>query len=200
MRVLGVDPGLSGALSVVAPGEGGQPFKWVGADMPRDQDGFIDVKKIDRWLRLYKPDFAYIEAVTGRGGESSSGAFAFGGACFAVRTVIQLHDIPFKMVGSVGWKNYHGLTNKNSPEERARRKLLTPSELKALNAQERRAAKNRSRAKAAELIPEDAALFAQTKNDNLAESILIAIYGLAKEEARAAADRFSKDARKSSIA
>jgi hypothetical protein len=176
MRVLGVDPGLSGALSVVSPGA--HSFVWAGIDMPRDADGFVDVIKVDAFIERYKPDYAFIEAVTGRAGESQSAAFNFGGACFAVRTVIQLRHIPIKMVGSVGWKNFHGLTRDRSPEEKAIRKTLSKDQLKKISAIERRENKNASRAKAAQLIPEDAELFSKVKNDNLAESVLIALYGL----------------------
>jgi hypothetical protein len=176
MRVLGVDPGLSGALFLaVSPGEGViSPADCRVLDMPVvDVEGmknYVSGALLRDWLlNEAKAEHAFIERVNampvlftrkkGADGEEqterrpmpATSAFQQGDGYGSVRTAIEVCGVPWELVSSPDWKRIHRL--KGSDKEASRRRAI-------------------------ELLPGLASLFARKKDQGRAEAALIALAGL----------------------
>jgi crossover junction endodeoxyribonuclease RuvC len=160
MRVLGLDPGLHGALAVF---DNDARFLDV-LDVPLSGEGSkcrVNPNQIWPWLDKLRPDHAFLELVTAmpsiaspetgvRRGMGSASAFRFGDTVGTLRTVVQLCGIPFVQVVPVKWKRYHGLSGSD---------------------------KEQSRQKAIDLLPWHSEFFKLHKHEARAEASLIAMYG-----------------------
>jgi len=150
MKILGVDPGINGAIA-----------SYDGSDLV-----VIDIPKLKskgrgfevNWALLADNlrilfggcDHAVIEAVQARPGEGRGTAFKFGYSAGGVRGLIAGMGYPITMVQPRSWK--------------AKMKLTTD--------------KDYSRTRATELFPASADEFKLKKDNNKAEAALIAYYGL----------------------
>lgn len=145
-HILGIDPGLSGAIAVL-----GDPRGVIVTDMPGNPHDIIEEL---RWRRdaAHCDIFAVIEKQTARPGQGVSSTFqtgyGYGGLIYALAAL----EIPYEEVTPASWKQRMGLT---------RRQGETPAEVKA-----------RSRALARSLWP--AAGFKRVKDHGAAEALLIA--------------------------
>jgi hypothetical protein len=73
--IVGIDPGLSGALALCRGSE------WTLLDMPIAGDAKhneINGPELCRWLREHHPDHAYIEFASARPGQGVTSMFRFG--------------------------------------------------------------------------------------------------------------------------
>lgn len=158
MRVLGIDPGASGALAVV---EHGELVDLV--DMPT-----VSVRRGSREVRevhaialgsviseLGRIDAAVLEQVGAMPGQGVSSMFAFGRAVGVVEGVLGGLQIPYRRVPPQEW-------------QRAMRV---------------RGGKDGSREQAMRVFPKKAAEFLRKKDDGRADAALIASYGAAGLEA-----------------
>lgn len=155
-RVLGVDPGLGGAVALwddVADALG-LPAALTVHDAPtaRVQVGrskaravYLDAEYA-RLIRELKPDVAVVEQVGGLTGQSASASFQFGAGFGLVRGIIAALGVPVEFVAPPVWRA---------------RLLVKPG-------------KDGSRLRACQLYPNHAGLFARVKDDGRAESSLIA--------------------------
>lgn len=163
MLTVGIDPGLSGAIAVIGP----EPGQLRVEDLPTLVSGSrsrLNVARflatLDRLSRLQPAAIrvpAYLEQVTAMPRQGVGSAFNFGrtygeirGALIAMR--FELHDVTPQT-----WKFALGLRAEPGADTKAR--------------------KAASRARAIELFPEAAHLFARAKDDGRAEAALIAFYG-----------------------
>ena len=146
--VLGVDPGLSGALS----------FYWGDHldifDMPTLPHGkkrAVDVYEVARIVDMYSQATvaAYIENVHSMPNQGVASSFNFGMSCGLVRGVIAANFIPVEMVTPQVWKRYFSLTSD----------------------------KTLARREAFERFPKNYTQFVRVKDDGRAEASLIALYG-----------------------
>lgn len=153
MIIAGMDPGKTGALSIVYPDGAVLLF-----DVPRiklkgkDRPAWLDWAEI--WgnaLEFNAPDIVVIEEVASRPNQSSQSGFTFG------RTLGYGHGIlasrtkaSFHFVTPAVWKGKLGLLNSD---------------------------KAASREKARNLYPRAAHAFARVKDDGRAEATLLAHYG-----------------------
>jgi crossover junction endodeoxyribonuclease RuvC len=151
VRIVGVDPGASGALAVLDEGL----LKTV-SDMPvlKIRRGKTDKPEVDGYalsglFRQWKPDIVVIEQVGGIPGQSAPAAFNFGRSAGAVEYTAKALSLRVEMVAPVTWK-------------------------KALRCNE---GKDGARALASRLWPAQAGLFARVKDDGRAESALVAEWG-----------------------
>lgn len=152
MRVLGIDPGAHGALAVI---DGGS----VAAvhDMPtmRVKRGTREVNEVNAvalgaLLAGLRPlDAAVLEKVGAMPGQGVSSMFAFGRAVGVVEGVLGALQIPYTTVPPQEWQRGMRV----------------------------RGGKDGSRARASELYPASASLFARVKDDGRAEAVLIGSYG-----------------------
>lgn len=159
MLILGVDPGLSGALALVSD----RGLERV-EDMPtlalsrggkarREPDLVQLGAMVGGWAAL-GIDAAYVEQVGAMPGQGVSSMFAFGKVYGAILGVLAANCIPTHHVVPGTWKKAVG---------------IKPG-----------AGKDASRAKALQLWPAQGALFARVKDDGRAEASLIGLYGLRK--------------------
>lgn len=157
MRVIGIDPGLYGAIALFLEGE--LSLVW---DMPLEQlvvagrkRHRINETELGRILRLASPQAAFLEQVGVRPGEGAVGAFSFG------RTVGRIEGL---LAGACGikatevfpqtWQRAVGL--RRGPDETT---------------------KAAARRKAAAVFPKQAHLFARIKDDGRADATLLGLYG-----------------------
>lgn len=152
MRVLGVDPGGSGALALVEADN-----LIAVADMPVFQvkrgRGFkpeLDVHGLLRILREWGPNVCWFERVGGMDGQSASAAFNFGRIAGMCEALVKADGARFEFVSPHVWKMSMRLVNE---------------------------AKDDARAKAINLWPAMAEKFTRKMDTDRAEAALIAEYG-----------------------
>ena len=152
MRIVGVDPGGTGALALVH----GSDLLAV-ADMPVWQvkrgKGFkpeIDVHGLWDLLKGWEPNCVWFERVGGMDGQSASAAFNFGRLAGAAEAICKAHGCRFEFVSPHVWKKDMRLIN---------------------------TAKDDARAAATNRWPGMAEHFRRVKDDGRAEAALLAEYG-----------------------
>lgn len=147
--VLGVDPGLEGALAVLdidgAISILDLPTTGIGTKRCLDEHG------ISRWLGNYSIDHAYIEYVSAMPGWGSGGSFRFGMSFGILRAIVSLRGIPYTLVTPAKWKKHFALPGKD---------------------------KEASRQRALQLNPHIADLLSRKKDHQRAEALLLATYGM----------------------
>lgn len=152
MRIIGVDPGGTGALALLE----GQDLLAV-SDMPvfevKRGKGFkpeIDVHALIALLRDWRADCCWFERVGGMDGQSASAAFNFGRLAGMCEALVKASGARFEFASPHIWKKGMGLIH---------------------------AAKDDSRAAAVNRWPGHAGLFRLKKHDGRAEAALLAEYG-----------------------
>ena len=101
-------------------------------------------------MRAAKPDHAYLELVGAMPGQGVSSMFNFGVTYGAIRGVLAALQIPMSVVTPVKWQRDLSVAK----------------------------GKEGNRARAAELFPEFAYLFARVKDDGRADAALLAYWGV----------------------
>lgn len=149
--VIGVDPGLGGAIALL---RGDHLDLW---DMPVIQDG--TKKRVDHAQLAITLDLiakwggqgitAYVERVGTRPKEGSASAFSFGRSTGVILGALAAHFIPITEVTPGVWKRATG----------------TPAD------------KDGARLRASALMPQHAGDWPLKKHDGRAEAALIALYG-----------------------
>lgn len=158
MRILGIDPGASGALAVV---EDGELVELIDMPVMHVKRGSREVREVNaNWLglalaQLQPIDAALLEQVGAMPGQGVSSMFAFGRAVGVVEGVLGALQIPYRKVPPQEW-------------QRAMRV---------------RGGKDGARERAMRLYPNRAAEFVRKKDDGRADASLIAGYGAAGLEA-----------------
>jgi crossover junction endodeoxyribonuclease RuvC len=155
MKVLGIDPGITGALVFYSLDQ--ESISGVGAlsvhDMPVMGSGkrkVVSGALVADVLRKEQPHHAFIEEVTSMRGWGLASTFRFGVGNGVVIGALAALRIPLEPVKPTTWKRHF---------------LLIGQDKKA------------SRRKAIELWPTHAEFFAREKDDGRAEAALIARYG-----------------------
>jgi hypothetical protein len=153
MLVVGIDPGLSGALAFYNTLDGAlQTFDMPvhlltrGGKAKRE----IDVHSLATLLRADKVGHCFLEKVSSMPGQGSSSVFAFGKSVGIIIGILGTIGIPMTEVAPVTWK----------------KRLQVP------------AAKAGARARASWLFPEAADQWSLVKHDGRAEAALIALWGV----------------------
>jgi crossover junction endodeoxyribonuclease RuvC len=147
--ILGVDPGLTGALAIYRDGQ------WVLLDMPVAGDGKhheINGPELCRWLREQQPDHAFVEFAAARPGQGVSSMFKFGVVYGATKMALAACGVPYTIITPAKWKPAVG--------------ILTGSDKEA------------SRLRALQLFPDEAMHLARKKDHARADAMLIAHYGI----------------------
>lgn len=148
--VIGIDPGFGGALAML-DGE-----QLTVLDMPirpgRNGGTELDPYALLDWLRQFPPSVVWLEKVGARPGQGVSSMFRFGQGLGIVQGCVAAAGHRLEWVTPPVWKKAFGLS----------------------------AAKGVARGRAADMFPNQAALFRRVKDDGRAEAALIAAYGLRK--------------------
>jgi hypothetical protein len=103
--ILGIDPGVSGAVSFYFPAE---PSRVAVFDVPV-AGGEISAPHLADLIRGYSPDVAILEAVSAMPGNGAVSMFNFGRSYGDVRGVIGALKIPLHLVRPQVWKKHFKL-------------------------------------------------------------------------------------------
>ena len=152
MLLVGVDPGLSGAIAIYDTYTGAvetsdMPVHQIarGGKVKRD----IDIHALADLLRGQRLGHAFVEQVSSMPRQGVSSVFAFGQALGIAKAVIDTVGIPRTMVNASTWKKHFKIP----------------------------AAKDAARARASQLFPAAADQWRLAKHDGRAEAALIALWG-----------------------
>ena len=153
MRILGVDPGVHGGLSIVEIIDGAAPVLIECADIPVVGTGAkerVDVAAIRNFIDQHKPIRALIERAQAMPKQGSSSGFKYGRAVGAIEAAVTLCSIPVEIIEPSAWKRFWRLPGGD---------------------------KESGRQKALQLFPAAHAALARKRDHGRAESALIALYG-----------------------
>jgi crossover junction endodeoxyribonuclease RuvC len=152
VRVLGVDPGATGALALLDTGLDAL----IVADMPsaRVRTGKASRRQVSEiWLadliRAYEPDYAWVERVHALPGQGVTSSFSFGLAYGMVRGVLAAFRVPVTLITPNEWKRHFRLSSD----------------------------KSEARLIAARLFPDSSQRFTRVSDDGRAEAALLALFG-----------------------
>jgi len=147
--VLGVDPGLSGAICRYEAGSIPTIYDMPTLALTRGGKNKreIDAHKLVDMLRY--ADHAFVEYAGAMPGQGVSAVFAFGKTYGIILGILAAVDVPYTVVAPRKWKTA----------------LQVPAE------------KDGARARASQLMPSAAHLWPRVKDDGKAEAALISLYG-----------------------
>lgn len=152
-KILGVDPGIEGALALLDTDACTLALRPMPVATHKASKGkektSVDTQRLAFDLRALSPDIAYIEHVHSSPQMGVVSAFSFGYSYGTVRGTLDALHVTTTPVSPVIWK----------------RALRVPAD-KAL-----------ARSRASELFPACAQAWRRAKDDGLAEAALIALYG-----------------------
>jgi crossover junction endodeoxyribonuclease RuvC len=124
MRVLGIDPGATGALVLL---EDGQPIEWT--EMPTLKIGTatrVNAPALADWIASTCCTQVYVEQVHAMPGQGVTSMFNFGHSCGTVMGVLGAMGIPHTLVTPQAWKKAAGLIGTDKDAARARAIQLWP--------------------------------------------------------------------------
>ena len=154
--VLGIDPGLSGAIAIIDVRKGlvdAIDMPTVEIKIGKAMKRRVAPEVIAAELKCYAPyAVAYIEKVSAMPGQGVSSMFAFGEAYGLVRGVLAGMGVPVTTVTPAVWTKAMRVAG----------------------------GKDGSRQRAMELWPDKAGLFKRVKDDGRADASLIAQWGIAE--------------------
>jgi crossover junction endodeoxyribonuclease RuvC len=151
-RILGIDPGASGALVLLSTDTGSlEIYDMPTVEIKRGQRNVrqVNAGMLVDIIKQAKPDAAFVESVHAMPGQGVSSMFAFGRALGLLEGALAGLGVPFT--------------------------LIPPREWTA--AMRVKGGKDGSRSRVADLFPSFAKEFARVKDDGRADAALIAAYG-----------------------
>lgn len=125
--LIGIDPGIGGALVVLQSAASPDPIEWLR--MPTVKVGKssrVDCAAVARFLADFDCGAAYIERVHSMPGQGVSSSFTFGHAAGAVEGVVAAMMIPMTLVTPQQWKRRAGLIGTDKDAARSRAIQLWP--------------------------------------------------------------------------
>lgn len=131
MKILGIDPGTKGALSLIDTKKGTVEIE----DMPVYKEGkrtHVDGKMLGDFIEKWRPDFAALERVSTRSKDGVVGAFTFGANYGAVLAVVQCMLVKYKLPTPAQWKRMQKLIGKPKEASHAAACRLYPHASKLL--------------------------------------------------------------------
>jgi Holliday junction resolvasome RuvABC endonuclease subunit len=153
MKILGVDPGIRGALALIEIDEDAGPHVIAAVDIPTigsKAKERVNVHAVQEWILQHGPHFAFIERGQALPRQGASSGFKFGRSVGALETTIALCAVPLEIIEPSMWKRALRLKGKD---------------------------KEGSRQRALEMFPHAQHLLARKMDHQRAEAMLIACYG-----------------------
>lgn len=153
MIIIGIDPGLSGAVVFLNTATHDldiydMPTVEVTRNGKKKRE--LSAQLLSNILSGHKVTAAYLERVNAMAGQGVSSVFSFGRSSGIVEGILAAFDIPTTLVTPQAWQK----------------------------AMEVRAGKDGSRERAMQLFPAHAGMFARVKDDGRSDAALIAAYGM----------------------
>lgn len=124
MRILGIDPGASGALVILCDDE---PIEWLL--MPTIKVGSttrVNASVVGNFMYHNKVDFALLESVHAMPKQGVSSSFNFGHSCGVIEGVLGGCNISYKLVTPQKWKKSAGLIGTDKDAARSMAIRLYP--------------------------------------------------------------------------
>lgn len=152
MIILGIDPGLSGALALYDTSEQTvEVFDMPVLELVRNgkKKGEVSAQALANLLAGRGIKAAYLERVNAMPGQGVTSVFSFGRSTGIVEGILAAYDIPTTLVTPQAWQKAVG----------------------------QRAGKDGSRERAMQLFPAQVGLFQRKKDDGRSDAALIAYYG-----------------------
>jgi crossover junction endodeoxyribonuclease RuvC len=154
MLILGLDPGLSGAIAILDEQTVhllvDMPVHKIGVGHKKGTRPELDLHSFCGFLSQHRPDHCIIEKVSARPGQGVTSMFRFGYAAGAVYGAIAALGLPCSFVAPQSWQKFHSV----GPSADAARQRAT------------------------QLYPQLAPQLAKKRDCNRADAVLIACYGL----------------------
>lgn len=150
-RVIGVDPGASGAIALVVDGVLHQVVDMPTVTVTRNaaQKRQVSPAGVADIIRSMKPDVAIVEKVGAMPGQGVSSMFSFGRSVGIIEGALAALQVPATFITPQAWQKAVGAAK----------------------------GKDGSRQRVMELFPRDSHLFARVKDDGRADAVLIALAG-----------------------
>lgn len=124
MRVIGIDPGASGAIVML---EDGVPIEWMA--MPVMKVGSatrVNAAALAAFFMESKTEHVYVEQVGAMPGQGVASMFNFGHNCGTIMGVLGALAVPHTLVTPQAWKKAAGLIGTDKDAARARAIQLWP--------------------------------------------------------------------------
>jgi crossover junction endodeoxyribonuclease RuvC len=130
MKILGIDPGIRGALAIVEIANGVMPQLIDVLDVPVIGAGAkerVNSMLVWDWLAQHVFEHALIERAGSMPGQGIASTFKFARAVGALETVIACRDIPYSIIEPAVWKKFHHLRGVDKEASRQRALQLFPN-------------------------------------------------------------------------
>jgi crossover junction endodeoxyribonuclease RuvC len=129
-RVLGIDPGIHGALAIVAI-NGGIALQLIDVlDVPVIGAGAkerVNTVLVWDWLAHHNPDHALIERAGSMPKQGVASTFKYARAVGSLETVVACRDMPYSIIEPTTWKKFHHLRGGDKEASRQRALQLFPN-------------------------------------------------------------------------
>ncbi len=127
-RVVGIDPGCSGAIVLLAGDRDLVPVEWMRAPLVRlGKSSRLDSAALARFLGHHDVQHAYIEQVHSMPRQGVASSFGFGHAAGVAEGVVAALMIPTTLVTPQAWKKRAGLIGADKDAARSRAVQLWPA-------------------------------------------------------------------------
>ena len=150
-RVIGIDPGASGAIALLVSGVlvSVHDMPTVTVERNKSQKRQVCPAGLSLLMQQLSPHKAIVEKVGAMPGQGVSSMFSFGRSVGIIEGVLAARQIPVTFVTPQSWQKQSGAAK----------------------------GKDGSRQRVMELFPSQAHLFARVKDDGRADAVLIALAG-----------------------
>ena len=129
MKILGIDPGIHGALALIDIVDGATPRLVDVIDVPVIGTGAkerVNTMLIRDWLAQQTPDHALIERAGSMPKQGVASTFKYARAVGSLETVVACLDIPYSIIEPSAWKKFHHLIGADKEASRQRVLQLFP--------------------------------------------------------------------------
>jgi len=112
MKILGIDPGIHGALAIIEIVDGAMPQLVDVIDVPVIGAGAkerVNTALIWGWLTHHDPDHALIERAGSMPKQGIASTFKYARAVGSLETVVACRDVPYSIIEPASWKKFHRL-------------------------------------------------------------------------------------------
>jgi len=130
MKICGIDPGIHGALAIVAINDSIAPQLLDVLDVPVIGSGAkerVNTVLIWDWFAHHNPDHALIERADSMPKQGVASTFKYARAVGSLETVVACRDIPYSIIEPAVWKKFHHLRGGDKEASRQRALQLFPT-------------------------------------------------------------------------
>lgn len=124
MRIVGIDPGVSGALAFIV--DGAYSAHTFMPTVKLGKSSRVNASSLAGFIEGVDPDLVAIERVNAMPGQGVSSMFSFGHAAGVLEGVVATLGLPCELVTPQAWKRHFGLIGSEKDAARAKAVQLFP--------------------------------------------------------------------------